>query len=98
MAFLDTDAETDEVLEAMWMVWRKACYEAVEACLPEICSFVDDKDEDIAVRAIELIARFPRAVECTGPVLCGVVQEIAASPARVGAALCTLALLDPVPT
>jgi hypothetical protein len=85
--------EHDEDDDEMGGIWAKECYEGVERALPQLIALYDDDDDELAIAAMHLVARFPRQVDLTTPRL----REIALSsaPARRGAALVSLALLDP---
>jgi len=93
-----TENEDDEVLSQMMRFWGKECYEAVERALPALMPLVDDADDELAIEAAHLFAAFPRSADRTGPLLRGCVAKMSSSPARGGAALVALALLEPTPT
>ena len=93
-----TDREDDELLQQMMRVWGKACYDAVERALPALLPLLDDPDDELAIGAACLCAAFPRSAERSAPLLRACVTRMTASPARAGAALVALALLEPTPT
>jgi hypothetical protein len=90
----DRGTEDDKVLEQMVWVWAKACYEAVEARVPELLRLVEDPDDDLCFKVLGLLAAFPRCASQTVPALRTLVKNPDADSERRDAAAETIALLE----
>jgi hypothetical protein len=89
-----TAREDEEVLAQMVRVWAKACYEAVEARVPQLLPLLEDPDDDLCFKVIGLLAAFPRCANHTVPALRRLAKNPEADSERRESARETIALLD----
>lgn len=72
----------------------KACYEAVEATVPQLLRLVEDPDDDLCFKVLGLLAAFPRCASQTVPALRALVENPDTHSERRDAAAETIALLE----